>query len=73
MRGAMSFGLNPCAHASFQKDTFVPSPTKIDVVVAMSCRSFVMQGSFEAVQNLADEAHSCHSQRKRKALANLVK
>jgi hypothetical protein len=29
----MSFGLNPCAHASFQKDTFVMFPTETDVAV----------------------------------------
>ena len=55
------------------KDTFVPSPTEIDVVAAKSCRSFVVQGSSKVVENLVDEAHSCHSQRKRKALVNLVK
>jgi hypothetical protein len=69
----MSFGLNPCTHASFQKDTFVSSPTEIDVAAAKSYRSFVVQGSSKAVQNLANEAQSCHSQRKHKALANLVK
>jgi hypothetical protein len=45
MRGAMSFGPNPCTHTSFQKDTFVSSPTEIDVAAAKSCRTFVVQGS----------------------------
>jgi hypothetical protein len=69
--GATYLGASPSSQLWCQKRAFAPSPHVIVIDELKRRRSTSLQGSSDPSQGFDSSTHSCHSQRRRRALPNL--